>query len=88
MLALPGWREVEWLVPGEVSELFSLEAPLGSRCIFPLRGSHWRLILVQPAPAKQKGMARAHGEVSHGICHGREATSTFPRREILAIVNF
>lgn len=83
MLALPGWREVEWLVP-EVSELFSLEAPLGSRCIFPLRGSHWRLILVQPGPAKQKGMARAHGEVSHG----REATSTFPRREILAIVNF
>lgn len=53
---------------GRVSELFSLEAPLGSRCIFPLRGSHWRLILVQPAPAKQKVMAGAHGEVSHGIC--------------------
>lgn len=37
-VVLPGWQEVEWLVLGEVSELFSLEAPLGSCCIFPLRG--------------------------------------------------
>lgn len=73
---------------GEESELFSLVAPLGSCCIFPLRGSHWRLILVQPVPAKQKVMARAHGEVSHGICHGLEVAGTFPRREIFAIVNF
>lgn len=45
------------LALGEVSELFSLAAPLGSRCIFPLHGSHWRLVLVQPVLAKQKVMA-------------------------------
>lgn len=83
-----GWHEAEWLEPGEVSDLFSLAASLGSRCIFPLRGSHWRLILVQPVPAKQKAKALAHGEVSHGICHRLDVAGTFPRREIFTIVNF
>lgn len=34
-----GWLEVEQLALGEVSELFMLAVPLGSRCIFPLSGS-------------------------------------------------
>lgn len=32
--------------------------------------------------------ARAHGEVSHGICHRRGAAGRFPRRDVLAIVSF
>ena len=70
-----------------MSELFSLAFPLGSHCIFPLCGSHWRLILVQPMPAKQKAMAQAHSDGSRGICRGLEVAGMLPQREIFAIVN-
>lgn len=56
-LCSPELAGVKQLALGEESALFSLAAPSGSRCIFPLRGSRWRLILVQPVPAKQKVMA-------------------------------